>query len=167
MLDSRGAAPPREETGHGCFPSGHSATPKRTFTRSPTTMPSAARTTLLSGTTYRPSFGYIEVVHRVDPITTSTGIIPQPYVTTDDRDSIRALSSSGTVTKKYGDGPRHSHTSPLNSKSTRSPYRRRHRSPDNATIESFQFRLRAPVRSSERPSASRDHCDVGRPLVRN
>jgi hypothetical protein len=39
------------------------------------------RTRSFNGTTYPPSFGNSEVVHRVDPIRTSTGIIPQPYVT--------------------------------------------------------------------------------------
>ncbi len=56
----------------------------------------------------------------VDPIRASTGIMPQPYVTSPDVAWSSALSSSGTVTKWYGDGPLQNHTSPLNSRSTRS-----------------------------------------------
>ena len=49
---------------------------------------------------------------------TATGIMPQPYVTSAAAVWSSALSSSGTVTKWYGDGPRQNHTSPLNSRST-------------------------------------------------
>jgi hypothetical protein len=72
-----------------------------------------------SGTTYPPFFGNNDVVHCVDPMCAVTGIIPQPYVTDDAVTCSCALSSSGTVTKWYGDGPRQNHTSPLNSRFTR------------------------------------------------
>ena len=61
--------------------------------------------------------------------TWSTGVDPRQRLDRDhapavghrarSRRAARALSSSGTVTKWYGDGPRQNHTSPLNSSSTR------------------------------------------------
>ena len=66
---------------------------------SPTLIPSALRTLSFSGTTYPPSFGNSDVVHRVDPIRSSAGIMPQPYVTRADAARNSALSGSGTVTK--------------------------------------------------------------------
>jgi len=87
---------------------------------SPSSRRSAARTVVLSGTTYRPSLGQSAVVHRVAPICAVTGIMPQPYVTAAATASMAAHWGSGTVMKWNGDGPRQNQISPVNSRFMRS-----------------------------------------------
>src|SRR5256885_267605 len=56
---------------------------------------------------------------RPPPISAVTGIMPHPYVTKSDSASKYALSSSGTVMKYQGAGPRQYQISPENSTSFR------------------------------------------------
>ena len=93
----------------------HKRTSSRTVTASPISRFSAFRTLALMGTMQRPSLGNKEVFHSVLPIRTSTGIIPQPYVTNPDRAFRSRLCFAGTVTKYHGAGPFQYQILPLNS----------------------------------------------------
>ncbi len=69
-----------------------------------------------------PFRGHNDVVNPVLPTVQLTGIIPHPYVATGAASRSDSASAPAITTKWYGEGPRHSTTSPRTVNSTRGWY---------------------------------------------